>query len=77
MEIRTGPANATERAVQEILSWRRDRLCAAGFAPALADEIARDERYDPHELIDLVERGCPPVLAIRILAPLDEEVHAA
>jgi hypothetical protein len=28
---------------------------------------------DLHELIELVERGCPPALAARILAPLDRE----
>jgi hypothetical protein len=28
---------------------------------------------DLHALIELVERGCPPELAARILAPLDEE----
>ena len=32
----------------------------------------RDTRYDLHALIELVERGCPPELAVRILAPLDE-----
>jgi hypothetical protein len=29
-------------------------------------------RYDVHAVIELVERGCPPDLATRILAPLDE-----
>ena len=29
--------------------------------------------YDLHALIELVERGCPPALAIRILAPLPGE----
>ena len=28
---------------------------------------------DLHALIELVEHGCPPELAARILAPLDEE----
>jgi hypothetical protein len=28
---------------------------------------------DLHALIELVERGCPPVLAARILAPLEHE----
>ena len=32
--------------------------------------------YDLHALIELVERGCPPELAVRILAPLDEEIAA-
>jgi len=56
----------------EILSWRRRQLDAAGFPPPLADRLASDGAYDLHVLIELVERGCPPALAARILAPLDE-----
>ena len=51
--------------------WRRDRLVEAGFPRACAALLARDARYDLHALIELVERGCPPSLAARILAPLD------
>ena len=56
----------------DVLRWRRDQLDAAGFEPALALELAQDRRYDLHALIELVERGCPPSLAIRIVAPLEE-----
>jgi hypothetical protein len=66
-----------DRATDEILSWRRDQLVAGGFALPLAVELARDGRYDLHALIELVERGCPPELAVRILAPLDDEAVAA
>jgi hypothetical protein len=45
----------------------------AGFAVADAARAARDERYDLHALVELVGRGCTPALALRILAPLDEE----
>ena len=55
----------------EVVAWRRKRLAAAGFAPALARELARDCRIDLHALIELTERGCPPELAARTLAPLD------
>ena len=55
-----------------IRSWRRDQLLASGFEPTLAAELAADARCDLHALIELVERGCPPSLAARILAPLDE-----
>ena len=54
------------------MSWRRDRLVEAGFGLPLAARIARDQGYDLHALIDLVERGCPAELAVRILAPLEE-----
>jgi hypothetical protein len=59
-----------------VTSWRRDRLVEAGFGLQLASELARDGRYDLHALIELVEAGCPPELALRILAPLEEETAA-
>jgi hypothetical protein len=31
-----------------------------------------DPRRDLHALLELVAAGCPPELAVRILAPLDE-----
>jgi hypothetical protein len=52
-----------------IAHWRAQQLRAAGFDPALARRLALDSRYDVHALIELVERGCPPPLAARILAP--------
>jgi hypothetical protein len=57
----------------DLASWRRRRLRAAGFAPALADEVAHDCGMDLHALLELVDRGCPPDLAARILAPLHRE----
>ena len=62
--------------VDEIERWRRDQLSSSGFSPALAAAIASDPRYDLHALIELVERGCRPDLAARILAPLDAETAA-
>lgn len=59
-----------------VTSWRRDRLVDAGFALPLASRLARDGRYDLHALIELVEHGCPPELALRILAPLERETAA-
>jgi hypothetical protein len=51
--------------------WRREELVRAGFPPRLARRLAHDHAYDLHALIELAERGCPPALAARILAPLD------
>ena len=56
----------------EVVIWRREQLVESGFPLSLAARVARDRRYDLHLLIELVERGCSPELAIRILAPLDE-----
>ena len=63
----------TERRSETVRAWRRDQLAASGFPIPLARSIAADERYDLHALIELVERGCRPDLAVRILAPLDLE----
>jgi hypothetical protein len=56
--------------------WRRRRLMAAGFDASLAAQLAQDEAVDLHELLVLLDRGCPPELAARILAPLDAPVPA-
>lgn len=53
--------------------WRQVQLVRAGFAPPLAAAIAHERAIDLHALIELVERGCPPELAVRILAPFDDE----
>jgi hypothetical protein len=52
--------------------WRARRLRSAGFPGDVAERIARERRVDMHELLELVDRGCPPQLAARILAPLDQ-----
>ena len=65
-----------EPAGDEVSRWRREQLLAAGFDPQLATAIAGSPAYDLHALIELVEQGCPPRLAVRILAPLDQEAAA-
>jgi hypothetical protein len=54
-------------------NWRQVQLLRAGFDPAQAAKIAAEPAIDLHALIELVERGCPPELAARILAPFDHE----
>ena len=61
-----------EPPVDEVALWRRAQLMDVGFSAQLAAETASDRRFDLHVLIGLVERGCPPAFAVRILAPLEE-----
>jgi hypothetical protein len=62
--------------VGEVVHWRLVQLTATGFPLPLAVRVARDPHFDLHALIELVESGCPPELAVRILAPLDGESAA-
>jgi hypothetical protein len=55
----------------DVVTWRRDVLVRAGFTVAHASTIARESRIDLHDLLQLLDRGCPPELAARIVAPLD------
>lgn len=63
----------TRAEVGAVVGWRRGRLVAAGFAPDLAARLAGDCRIDLHAMLELVDRGCAPALAARILAPLDHD----
>lgn len=60
----SGPASDVE-------AWRLRRLVDAGFPLPLALELAATPGIDLHALLALRDRGCPPELAARILAPID------
>ena len=77
MRQRASQQNASEQDVGGLVPWRRRRLERAGFDVRLADELASDRRFDLHAVLELVDRGCPPGLAARILAPLDEPPEGA
>jgi hypothetical protein len=66
----------TGSGVDRVVVWRREQLVQSGLALPLAAWLAKDTRYDLHALIGLVERGCPPQLAVRILAPLESDEAA-
>jgi hypothetical protein len=61
------------RSPTELGEWRRARLLRAGFDARIASDLAGDCAIDLHALLELVDRGCPPGLAARILAPLDSD----
>ncbi|MGH2881567.1 MAG: hypothetical protein ACRDPA_02510 [Solirubrobacteraceae bacterium] len=59
------------------IAWRVKRLLAAGFPQPLARRLAADERVDVHALLELIDRGCPPSLAARIMAPIDSDAKVS
>ena len=71
MNTRRSTADPTAP-VTSVAEWRRERLLAVGFAPGLASRLAVHCGVDLHAVLELVDRGCAPALAARILAPLDD-----
>ena len=74
--MRRGTRQPATRPLSEsshVVAWRRRRLERAGFTLEVAASFAADARVDLHALLDLVDRGCPPHLAARIVAPLDSD----
>jgi hypothetical protein len=67
------PRTGERAAAAGLVSWRYQRLRKAGVDAEPAEALSHDCDLDLHALIELIERGCPPVLAARILAPLDTE----
>ena len=57
----------------DLVAWRRRQLGKAGFAPATAAALAESD-VDLHALGELLDAGCPPHLAVRIMAPLELEL---
>ena len=56
-----------ETEVERVERWRTAELMRAGFAGDDAVALAARFEVDLHEAISLVQRGCPPELAVRIL----------
>lgn len=59
--------HTVETELERIERWRGEMLERAGYAHAAAEELAARHDVDLHLAIDLVERGCPEEIALRIL----------
>jgi hypothetical protein len=57
-----------ETELDRVERWRTAELMRVGFPGDDAVALAARLDVDLHEAIALVERGCPPSLAIRILS---------
>jgi len=56
-----------ESEVERVERWRAQELERAGFEPDAAFELALRSDVDLHAAVALVERGCSPELALKIL----------
>jgi hypothetical protein len=52
---------------QQVESWRAEQLEMAGYGAQHAAELAIRHDVDLHVAVELVGRGCPVDLAVRIL----------
>lgn len=52
---------------EQVLRWRFEELCEAGFDPCDAMVVASHVEIDLHSAVGLLRRGCPPETAVRIL----------
>jgi hypothetical protein len=62
-------ANVTvpEPELELVEQWRLASLERAGYDPESAAVLAASHDVDLHRAVELLERGCPPDLALRIL----------
>jgi hypothetical protein len=62
-------ANVTvpEPELELVEQWRLTSLERAGYDPESAAVLAASHDVDLHRAVELLERGCPPDLALRIL----------
>ena len=58
----------TETESDRVICWRASELIRAGFPDETAVALAERPEIDLHVALALVDRGCPPELAARILA---------
>lgn len=63
MDITLIDQSETER----IERWRAEELERAGYEPRAAGRLAVRHDVDLHTAVELLERGCPADLALRIL----------
>jgi hypothetical protein len=56
-----------ETELERVERWRAEELMRAGYDPAGAADLAARLDIDLHSATGLLDRGCPPDLALRIL----------
>jgi hypothetical protein len=52
---------------ERVERWRLEALVKVGYDSTSAAQLAVRNDVDLHRAIGLVERGCPPEIAVRIL----------
>ena len=53
--------------LEKIERWRAEELMRAGFGTRAAGRLAARHDVDLHRAVGLLDQGCPPELALKIL----------
>jgi hypothetical protein len=56
-----------ESELERVARWRAEELMRAGYDALAAADVAARTEIDLHTAVELLERGCPVDLALRIL----------
>ncbi|MBD0330831.1 MAG: hypothetical protein ICV64_12105 [Thermoleophilia bacterium] len=60
-------ANVVVEERERVEAWRRQELARAGYPAEAAEELAARSDVDLRVAVSLLERGCRPEVALRIL----------
>jgi hypothetical protein len=63
----TAELRKTRVSDEDVVDWRREQLIRAGCDAAGALILAKRSGVDLHKAVELLERGCPPRVALEIL----------
>ena len=58
---------ASESELERVIYWRFEQLCLAGYTSYDALRLAGLVEIDLHRAIELIQKGCSPSTAARIL----------
>jgi hypothetical protein len=73
MRDRASQPKRGDRSAEGLVLWPRRLLQSAELDAPLAERLASDRRFDLRAVLELIDGGCPPQVAARILAPLDDQ----
>jgi len=65
--MQTAETNVKPTEQELVERWRAEELERAGYPPAAAAELATRADVDLHRAAELLQRGCTPELALKIL----------
>jgi hypothetical protein len=65
-ELQEGDVPDVVTDTDAVLDWRLDVLLRVGYPLTAAEWLAKSDA-DLHEAVELLQQGCPPYTAVRIL----------